>query len=1575
MKEGATRATKKTRLPCGRIVTAAVAAIVTLGPLVSVCGEDWPTYRHDAARSGRTSESLQLPLTQRWVYEPLHPPAPAWAPPQPKPIEGILELPRMRFDDAFHVAIAGDAPSGLFKGLAFFGSSADHTVRALDLTTGHERWSLTTGGPVRLAPTVWKSKVYFGSDDGCAYCVEAASGRVVWKLRAAPADDRLLGSGRMISRWPIRTGVLIRDGIAYFAAGIFPGEGLYLYAVRAEDGAVVWKNDAFGQGGRREISPQGYALASADKLFLPSGRSVPAAFDIRDGRFLFQRTVNRFREGTYGGTDAVLADDHVFSGTEQILSFATDTGKAGYSWFDGQLLVVDEDTFYIAKEKEIVALDRKAYPAASRELQSLKHRRQDLKKVTDAEKRKKATQELVADEKANAGKLAKATRWRLACECRDALILAGDTLFAGGQGRVVAIDAKSGKRAWQVDVDGKARGLAVAAGRLLVSTDTGAIHCFVPGDVVTSTRVRPTTTDAPYPSDDRTRYYVDAATTILDESGVRRGYALILGGGTGRLALEIARRSDLHVIVVEPHADTAERAREAALAAGLYGTRICVDHGPLDALPYSDYFANLIVYEAELRSNDIATPPAELLRLLKPMGGFAYVGLPVDRGRPTTDGEHDRMLKWMDALPDDGSLQQRMREKTGTKVWASIKRRGLDGAGHWTHQYADSGNTTCSDDRLIKAPLGLLWYGEPGPTRMVNRHASAAAPLAVHNRLFVQGEHVIMAYDIYNGLHLWDREIPGVARTGLKLECGNLAATGDRLYVAVGARCLELDQATGKTVRTFRLPPTKDRMARRWGYVATRDGLLFGSRTAKGRTADAVFAIDLDDGERRWIHEGREIMHACLAVGDGRIHLVDQSETEAQRQQALKARKTPPPIDRKGQPAIDARVVVTLDAASGDKLWEQVLDVTDSVKVSKGGGELSAIYRDGVLLLFSAPWNGHFWQEFHSGEFSRRSLIALGAKDGAPLWSGKIGYRSRPIVVGDTIFAEPWARNLHTGEQVSRDDPITGAASPWQMARPGHHCGCMAASAECLFFRSESIAYYDLESDEGTTHFGAIRPGCWINFVPAGGVLLVPEGSSGCVCAFPIHCTVAFKHRETERRWGMYSSADGVTPVQRLGINFGAPGDRKDDSGTMWLAYPRPRSDRLVVDLQLETTAFASGRYYENDPATTSIAGAKLPWIVASGYEGLRRCAIPLVGDDEPAGTYTVRLHFAEPDRDAKPGQRVFDVALQGHRVLDDFDILTAAGGENRAVVREFTGVEVTRDLTIDLESAPGSPRATLLCGVEVVRTRVDPVSLRLPSFQISDFAARQAGKVIATNQANAAFRGVLRAVAPKGFRVEPAHQDLRIAAGGRATVEFAVTLDGTPAPGDYAIDIGIAGPSGNVEIARKIPIRYTGASGEVTVQAAADAHVKKGQADDNLGAAVAMWNDGGDKEMADAAHCIVYCRFPIDVPGVAIRARFRTTVNSGQHSQSGNAGHLHVVEGAWDEKTITYANRPPTGKRIGTVGKVALGERIERALDIDLSGRKEITIAIVPASLDGAGFVSREGGKPAELVIEYRPK
>ena len=215
----------------------------------------------------------------------------------------------------------------------------------------------------------------------------------------------------------------------------------------------------------------------------------------------------------------------------------------------------------------------------------------------------------------------------------------------------------------------------------------------------------------------------------------------------------------------------------------------------------------------------------------------------------------------------------------------------------------------------------------------------------------------------------------------------------------------------------------------------------------------------------------------------------------------------------------------------------------------------------------------------------------------------------------------------------------------------------------------------------------------------------MPEASAGCMCAFPNMCTIVFQPTKQNKAWAWYSAPGPITPVKRLALNFGAPGDRKDAAGKLWLGYPRP-SGRLVVQFKLDTTFQPGGRFNTGNSAYAKTTGTDDPWLFASAASGLKKCAIPIRKKSDGAALYTVRLAFADPDNQ-QPGRRVFDIKLQGKLARENFDISARSGGRDRAVIEQFDGVEVVDNLVIELVPKIDKPTAAqmpVLHGVEIVR-------------------------------------------------------------------------------------------------------------------------------------------------------------------------------------------------------------------------------------------------------------------------------
>jgi outer membrane protein assembly factor BamB len=1294
------------------LVVCRLVAVASAFSSLQVFAADWPTYRGDNSRSGATSETIQPPFHISWSFKSTAPLETAWADNErERRIEGWVLGNRDQYDDALHPAVVGNR--------VYFGSTVDHQLRCLDLESGRTLWTFFTGGPIRLAPTVVDGRVYFGSDDGVAYCLDAASGELAWQLRAGPADDWLLARGEMISRWPVRTAVLVDDGVAYFGAGIFPHEDIFLYAADAATGKVLWKQDNIStrDAGRDDLSPQGYLLAEGDLLFVPSGRSLPAAFDRKTGEMIHKRTYGwrTTAGGIIGGTKALLADGQIYaSGPHHFLAMDQKTGDAGFGWFDGRQIVVRDDEAYVATGTMVARLNRMEYAVNSRRRQDLEMEVYGLSRQVSgagdkaAEIRAKIdTAKAELEQIVNVGIV-----WQQPTEAESGLLAAGDLVFVGGPQQIVAYAADDGHVVWQTDMAGDARGLVVAAGRLIVSTRDGNIHCFAPaGTVVAAEQPQPERPAAPFPDDDLTPLYAAAAEQILANSGAKQGFCLVVGSEEGRLAYELARRSGLKICGIEPDAAKVARSRTALSEAGLYG-RVAIHHADPNDIPYVNYFANLIVSDTLLSTGKLPFDPAKVARHLKPVGGVLCLGGP--------NTQANQVSEW---LAQSGLADQSTKKQVDH--WSLLTRGALPGAGSWSHEYGNPANTAISDDTRVKGGLGVLWYGDPGPGDMVNRHDGAVGPLSINGRLFVQGETTIKAYDAYNGLHLWTYDNPKAIRTGVfqNQNPGNLAATDDRLFHFVKDECLELDAATGLVVKVHRLPPGKDDGKNEWGYLAVQNGILFGTATVRGELAaqqrrrgrvtddatDSIFAIDIATGEHIWSYPGKSITHHTIAIGPDRVCFIDSSITSEQREEILRQDKTALAslagkerefAEERAKNA-DVRMAVALDARTGNKLWEKPVDVTDCSDIGIGGGKLTMMYHDGVLMLCGANANGHYWKQFVAGEFERRRLVALSAEDGYKMWAKDANYRHRPIIIGQHVLAEPWMFDLKTGDQITRSHPLTGEEVPWSMMRTGHHCGMLTGcDSGMIMFRSGFTGYYDLNDDAGVEHFAGHRLGCWINAIPANGLVLIPEASAGCVCLFSIASTVVMEPREERHPWTIYSAVGAQTPVKHLAVNLGAPGDRKDASGTVWFSYPRRtayQETSLDVKLDLRPQFAAGGGFRSVSETSVDDSDGAAPWLYSSWAEGLTSLTLPLLGKDDAPATYTVRLYVAELRPDTT-GPVVFDVKLQGQTMLTD---VTAKALATNAAVYEATGVAVTGDLVIELTTKSGAP---LLNAVEVIR-------------------------------------------------------------------------------------------------------------------------------------------------------------------------------------------------------------------------------------------------------------------------------
>ena len=409
-----------------------MVALMVLCTHRAAIAEDWPTYMHDNARSGVTAESLALDeLDAGWLYVSPAPPRVAWDGGAPwdsfrsNSMENAFELtPQRDFDFVFAVTVVGE--------MLYFGSSVTDSVHCLDATTGRQEWFFTTNGPVRYPPSYDNGKLYFGSDDGHVYCIDAADGSLIWKH--SPSEDaRLIGNNdSLIPMWPVRTGTAVLDGKVYFAASLVNWQRSYLCSLDAQTGSDSGPGLYTVSGG---VTPMGAIMASSTKLYLLQGRLSPYVFNRPDGS-----VAGTFGERGQSGCYALLTPDSRFvrgnakvhGAGYELAEHDTNSKDRIATHPNARRLVISGDTAYVLTETSLSAVNR-----------------------TNG-----------------------AAKWSAPCNYPHALILTGDVLFAGGANKVVAYGIADGDILWSRDVRGRARALATAGGRLFVSTDTGNIHMF-----------------------------------------------------------------------------------------------------------------------------------------------------------------------------------------------------------------------------------------------------------------------------------------------------------------------------------------------------------------------------------------------------------------------------------------------------------------------------------------------------------------------------------------------------------------------------------------------------------------------------------------------------------------------------------------------------------------------------------------------------------------------------------------------------------------------------------------------------------------------------------------------------------------------------------------------------------------------------------------------------------------------------------------------------------------------------------------------------------------------------------------
>jgi outer membrane protein assembly factor BamB len=1020
---------------------------------------DWPMYRADAARSAYTPDPLPAHLKLSWMRKAAHAPQPAWS----------GRDTRMPFDLTFQPVVSG--------GLLFIGNSSDCTVYALDAKTGKTAWTFVTDGPVRFAPALWQDRLFVVSDDGHLYCLSAENGELQWKKRGVPKQDMVWGNDRLISRWPARGGPVIKDGIVYFGAGIWPSEGITLYALDAVTGETMWANSSSGDmtlehphGGNLAhsgVSIQGYLALAGNSLVVPTGRATPAVFDSTSGEFrYFHLQEHGFGWGARKGAGPFVSfvDDDLFAVEDDIFQAADGAFLA--RGLPVSSCAVLPEMLVFTHGHEIRVIMKSALWLEEEDPNGLLHRTLSLDDI--------AWSISCADPVGNSDIRATASNetsdWPQATQVPDpALAVGGHTIVVATlNNKLVTVDMESRTVVTTSALDGRGLGLAIAGQALYVSTDSGTIYCFAPTESETagpflhdpSIRSASQTAQA-YSNAER---YTATAQEIIKTLGCTEGYCVDLGCGDGALTYALAQASQLQIIALDENPDSVALARSRLSQAGLYGERVTVLQRDLGDSGLPTRFARLIVSGRAVTDDAFVVPAQTIQRLLNPYSGAALVG---------KSGHFQRTV-----LPAPRHT------------------------GEWTHQYADAANTLCSGDDLARAPLKMLWFKDFG-VQMPSRHGRGPAPLCKNGIMIVETQHGLLGVDAYSGQRLWTYDLAGILApydqehlVGTAGTGSNMCLAADSVFVRQGRRCLRISMKTGRLIREYTMPNSEGV----WGFIACTGSTLYGTdadrmhvvrqlfRDVSTMTdlltqSRRLFALDIETGKIRWTYEARaSLRHNAIAMEEDRVYLMDKP----------KARVDLPKKDqdKAGDPSPEPQPsrLVCLDGHTGKVLWEKNTDVY--------GTTLAVSAKHGVLLMSYQYSQRSFQLPSEKGD----QLSGFRTSDGKRLWDTREKYISRPIINDSTIYAQPHAFDLLTGMRHT-DFKLEGR-------QPGG-CGPITGSTNLLLYRSGTLGFIDLLSDPTTQNYGPVRPGCWINAIVADGLVLMPDATDRCTCSYLMKASIA----------------------------------------------------------------------------------------------------------------------------------------------------------------------------------------------------------------------------------------------------------------------------------------------------------------------------------------------------------------------------------------------------------------------------------------------------------------------------------
>lgn len=225
----------------------AFASVLCIATAASAA--DWPQLQGNAARTGRTTDTIDPPYKFKW----------AWM--GPGSTQTALPL-----TGGSSLTIAGRVQPVIVGGRVFIGSM-EGGAYAINATTGQTLWSATIPGGTLATAAVNGTVVIFVTLRGTVHGFDVSSGAQVWtydtkySITAAPCVDSnrvyianhhgdvvALNAGTGTVLWSQRVGAPVDGDIAADTTAVYvPAENMNVYAIGATTGTINAQHRVMGQ--------------------------------------------------------------------------------------------------------------------------------------------------------------------------------------------------------------------------------------------------------------------------------------------------------------------------------------------------------------------------------------------------------------------------------------------------------------------------------------------------------------------------------------------------------------------------------------------------------------------------------------------------------------------------------------------------------------------------------------------------------------------------------------------------------------------------------------------------------------------------------------------------------------------------------------------------------------------------------------------------------------------------------------------------------------------------------------------------------------------------------------------------------------------------------------------------------------------------------------------------------------------------------------------------------------------------------------------------------------------------------